>query len=325
MNTLSRSQFDREVEAFDATVATTDDIDHFCSSSAWILPANDAFYPNRECVFLSCDEGYSALAFGVAENGARYMAPLEAMWGLASPIAGDDQHAVAQQLAEALRKQEDQWDLLWLCGIKKGSSAYQSLVQAFGKHYQLGLGPTATRHSANIEGGIESFLARRSPRFRRNMRRAQRQAHVAGLDFNYICQVKEREVAPLYKRILRIEAKSHKGADASGILLDPMRSFYAHMLPRLARRGSLRALFATMDGHDVAYVFGGVMGTTYRGLQMSFDQAHGSLSPGNLVQGAMIDALAEEGVRTYDLGSDIDYKRRWADGGLETAALVVVR
>ena len=95
------------------------------------------------------------------------------------------------------------------------------------------------------------------------------------------------------------------------------------MVPRLAQGDGLRMLFAIHGGEDVAYVFGGVFRGVYRGLQMSFDVECREMSLGNLVQYAMVQRLCEEGVEIYDLGSDLDYKRRWAEELHETVALIV--
>ena len=38
-----------------------------------------------------------------------------------------------------------------------------------------------------------------------------------------------------------------------------------------------------------------------------------------------IVALVDEGVERYDLGTEMDYKRRWAEDIMETEMLVLVR
>ena len=50
-----------------------------------------------------------------------------------------------------------------------------------------------------------------------------------------------------------------------------MFDFYQRALPRLAARGALRLSFARDGERDVGYVLGGVLGDTYRGLQLSYD------------------------------------------------------
>ena len=85
------------------------------------------------------------------------------------------------------------------------------------------------------------------------------------------------------------------------------------MEQRLAARGGLRVIVAAIGDHEVGYLHGGVVADHFRGLQMSFDRSLAELSLGNLLQLEMIEALCEEGVRTYDLGSHSPYKERWAE------------
>jgi CelD/BcsL family acetyltransferase involved in cellulose biosynthesis len=67
-----------------------------------------------------------------------------------------------------------------------------------------------------------------------------------------------------------------------------------------------------------------VLGDTYRGLQASFDDDYARLSLGSLMHDRQIEALAAEGVRAYDLGSEVEYKKRWGEEGLETVTVVAV-
>jgi CelD/BcsL family acetyltransferase involved in cellulose biosynthesis len=63
----------------------------------------------------------------------------------------------------------------------------------------------------------------------------------------------------------------------------------------------------------------------YRGLQFSYDDAHATLGLGGLLQLQQIIALCDEGIARYDLGTEMDYKRRWAEDVMETEMLVIVR
>ena len=75
---------------------------------------------------------------------------------------------------------------------------------------------------------------------------------------------------------------------------------------------------------SVAYILGAVLGDTYRGLQASFDQDYEPYSLGSLAHYHQIAELCASGVAAYDLGTDVEYKRRWGEDGLETVALVAV-
>src|SRR5688572_32387452 len=55
----------------------------------------------------------------------------------------------------------------------------------------------------------------------------------------------------------------------------------------------------------------------YRGLQFSYDDAFAQLGLGGLLQYHQIVELCAEGVTRYDLGTEMDYKRRWAEDVIE--------
>jgi CelD/BcsL family acetyltransferase involved in cellulose biosynthesis len=97
------------------------------------------------------------------------------------------------------------------------------------------------------------------------------------------------------------------------------------MSARLMTAGKRRLTFARLEGEDVAYIFGGVFGDTYRGLQFSFDSQLTKFSLGNLCQFETIQRLAREGVARYDLGTEVRYKRRWGETVESTTALIAQR
>jgi CelD/BcsL family acetyltransferase involved in cellulose biosynthesis len=104
-----------------------------------------------------------------------------------------------------------------------------------------------------------------------------------------------------------------------------MRAFYGAMLPRLCALGQQRTIFAKIGERDVGYILGAVMGGEYRGLQFSYDDELRELGIGGLLQFQQVTELCEEGVGRYDLGTEMDYKRRWAEEIMETEMLVLVR
>jgi len=50
-----------------------------------------------------------------------------------------------------------------------------------------------------------------------------------------------------------------------------------------------------------------------------------ALGVGGLLQYHQIVELCREGISRYDLGTEMDYKRRWAEDVMETEMLVLVR
>ncbi len=104
-----------------------------------------------------------------------------------------------------------------------------------------------------------------------------------------------------------------------------MRDFYAAMLPRLLRRGRGRVMFARHGGADIGYIMGAVFDGTYRGLQFSYRDDYARYSIGSLCQLQQIIALCQEGVQAYDLGTEMEYKARWAELQFPTELQILVR
>ena len=104
-----------------------------------------------------------------------------------------------------------------------------------------------------------------------------------------------------------------------------MRAFYAAMLPRLCALGQQRTIFARQHDRDVGYIFGAVMGDEYRGLQFSYADELSNFGIGGLLQYQQVVELCGDGVARYDLGTEMDYKRRLAEEIMETEMLVLVR
>lgn len=311
-------------EAYDATVLSTPGIDHFCSSSTWILPAHSAFHADDEVIAARLGDGFLALTRGQAPGLGPFLAPLEAMWGLACPLVGARPTPLARAAADLVSTLSD-WRLLWLSGLLRDGPLFTSLARALSR-YELRLGPITQRFRASLDGGFDGWLGRRSPLFRKRLRASLRLAE-RDLDFEWLtAPVSSRtEAQSLFSRIHAVETRSWKGLDGTGFVAGDMRRFYELMVPELAAAGRLRVLFARQDGQDVGVCFGGVLAHAYRGLQNSFDDRFRDRSLGNVLQAETIRRLCDEAITTYDLGSGMDYKARWAEEIFETTALLVLR
>lgn len=325
MHALTLAELHRRADAFDEAVAATPGIDHFCSSSAWILPAQAALMPPREPWLFDGEHGYVVMMRGRHPDGWHYIEPFESMWGLACPIIGGASERLAPAFVDLCRRRQRAWDVALLSGVASGSDLCAALVAHLAPHYELRLGPRAIRHVTDLSGGMDGFLGRRSRNFRKALRRALRAATEAGIGFEPAHARDARAAMTVYERIVRVEARSWKGRVGVGITAGPMHDFYRVMVPQLAARGRLRVMFARRDGDDIGYILGAVWLDTYRGLQFSFDAGYRDLALGNLCQYHQIAALCDEGVARYDLGTDMDYKRRWADGTQDTISLIVLR
>jgi len=221
----------------------------------------------------------------------------------------------ASLLADGLALDDVEWNAVCLSGLSK--ALVTKITDELQSTYRIVCHPGIRFQRASLQGGMDGFLSRRTPRFRKNIRRSQEEIHRAGITFTS-CQPHAKEVPTIWERIQRVEATSWKWAKNDSVLQnEPYQAFYQTLLRLAASRNALHVGFAQEKGTDVAYVVGGVLGLEYRGFQMSFDDRFRSLGLGNVMQMAMIEQLSKLQVRTYDLGMDMNYKARWSDEDIQ--------
>jgi CelD/BcsL family acetyltransferase involved in cellulose biosynthesis len=308
---------------FDREVSVTPAIDRFCSASAWILAASAALMPPRVAYSFRGKHGYFAAMRGVHPAGFPYIEPVELAWGLASPLIGADADALVAEVVPLLAARRD-WQLVILSGITVNGPQRRALDATLPARWERRRGQPTVRHVASLEGGVDGFLSRRSRELRKSIRKTLRAATEAGMTFESVRATQEQAGA-LYDRIQAVEALSWKSREQVGISAGPMRAFYGAMLPRLCAVGQQRTIFARINNRDVGYILGAVMGEEYRGLQFSYDADLSQYGIGGLLQYQQVVELCGEGVARYDLGTEMDYKRRWAEEIMETEMLVLVR
>ncbi len=308
---------------FDREVARTPAIDRFCSTTAWILAAASTLMPPRSAFSFRGEHGYFAAMRGVHPAGFPYVEPVELAWGLAAPLVGPDPEALADEVAAVLASRRD-WQLAILSGMTSNGPQRRALERALPARWERRRGTPTVRHVASLDGGLDGFLARRSRELRKTLRKGLRAARDAGITFETV-HAEEGGASRLYARIQDIERRSWKARDGVGIAAGPMRAFYGEMLPRLCAKRQQRTVFARLANRDVGYILGAVFEGEYRGLQFSYDDEQSRFGLGGLLQYHQVVALCDEGIGRYDLGTEMDYKRRWAEDTMETEMLVLVR
>ena len=314
--------------AYDEAVLQTRGISPYCSCSDWGLAALAHLHPNRTPIIVRRGESWVALTLGSHEDVGVYLQPLEADWGFASPLIGPDTRRSVELLEEVL-DQTESWRVALLTGLPLEIATRTAL--SLDARYRVVVRDGIRCQVATLAGGLDGFLARRSAKFRRNLLRDRRRARRAGIELETIREIPEIDgeieaKTPIMQRILAVEQRSWKFATGESVLHAPRYyAFYSEMLTRAARRGRLRVVFARLDDRDVAYCFGGVHGTSYRGFQLAYSDDVAHLGLGNLAQLEMIEHLTSEGVDSYDLGMEMAYKERWADETLSLYTVVIVR
>ena len=337
MRHLTIDELECERSQLEAAVDATPGVDPWCSGPDWQLPVALAFAPTAGRLLLSDESATGFLLLTHHRSaGGPVLGGLEPLWGFGSPVLGPDPGGLVAAAVDELAAVD--WRAMVLPGQPPLTSPTGTggdpggdpdserttlpTALALSELGQVGLGEGITRQVIDLGGGYDAWLGRRSPRFRRNLRRAQAAAAEAGL---HIVDVATDAADDLFERLLAIERRSWKGREGSGITGLEMAAMYRAMIARLRSRGRLLAFVAMLDGRDVGYILGGVRVRRYRGLQLSFTADAGRLSVGNLLQAHQLRRLVEDDrADVYDLGMDFGYKRRWADRA-ETSVTLVVR
>lgn len=324
MRRLTLAELSNNAALLDSLVLQTHGIDRFCSSSLWTLPAYEAIMPRGLPWIWQSDAGFINLVRYRLQSGETCLLPLEAAWNFASPLISAQPAQLAAELLRVLYEHQDQWDFCVLSGIAQGSELFMTAAQTLAPYFDVRQGDATSRYVAHLEDGVEGFLARRSANFRHAIHRTRAKAQSSEFVFENVELKSPDTAAHAYDEILAIEALSWKGQSDTGLATPQMRDFYALMLPRMVERQAARLIFAHYQGRKVGYLLGGVMGNTYRALQFSFDNTLRSFGVGNLMQIAQMELLCKEAhITRYDLGSDVEYKKRWGDELFSTHALVV--
>lgn len=325
--------FAASAHVYDALVDASPDIDRFCSSTDWVIPAEAAFGDGAEVVsaFVEHDNDHdlrrsgrrvgAAIGLAAAEaHGGVVLRSLDPMWGYACPVVGPDPHLGAAALDALLGHLAPEWTACLISGLRPDGLALSALVARLRGRYRLGLGADVIRRVARLDDGVDGFLTRRSATFRRNARRAARAAEGAGVEL----QFGRGGGSEVVERAIALEQRSWKGRSGSGLAEPDFAGFYRDLATRLEPDGRLRAGFARQGGRDVGFILGAVRGSAYRGLQLAYDDDRASLSIGNLLQLGQMAELVEEGITVYDLGQEMAYKASWSDEMDVTTTLVVL-
>ena len=310
----------RATTTLDRAVDATRGIDRICSSSDWVVPSYLSWGRDADPLILRSDDGWATLCERRDVDGVRYLCPPEAAWGFGSPILTDDAATFGRQLLRALEKVPG-WRVTLLTGLVPDSPLENEMRRIIGERHRLRNGPVMTRCRARLDDGAKALLERKPAKWQRDLRRAHRRAK----DHGFEVVTAAGDLAASFERVMDVERRSWKGRSGSGLIEPDLRRFYWKLSQRVGPLGRLRLLFARADNRDVGYILGHVRHTTYRGLQLSYDNAYRALSVGTLLQAFQIEQLADEGIRIYDLGMEMAYKRRWTDETLDTRTTVIIR
>lgn len=296
---------------------TSGQADPFCCGPIWNLAYYKTICAGRRIFYAASGTGAVLFGEAFAMGGERLLVPLEDSWLYGQPLLGEDApDLLAQSLPAIAEGCRGHLPLFLISGIIDPSPFSARLFLRHSPDFQFYREARMRQCSASLLGGVDGWLSRRSGNCRAKLRKSARRAKERGVEFERV-RPNAAEAPMVYVRMLEIEEKSWKGLQHCGMTESPSAEFYAEMIRMLAKTASAMVIFATLDGEDIGFIFGGLAGLCYRGQQFSYSQEYADLSLGNLLQLEKIRWLCESGCVRYDMGPAtgprMEYKRHWTE------------
>ena len=288
-------------------------LDQYCSGPDWGLSLCEAFQYDGELIcYTTDDEKNMAVFWERSVEGGRMYFPADSMWLLGNPLLGENPAQLLRGLLQFWSKAplENGLRQILISGLYPNHPLLRVRFWERLRGWEI---DSSERMVASLEGGFDGFMSRRSKNFRSRLRRTVKKAKAMGVEVEFAPEImSEGSSRRFLERVFAVEEESWKGQAGRGINDGSMQEFYLRMIPRLAAEGNFRGLFLSQEGKDVAYLFGGVFNDYFRGLQFSFRDEH-QIGLGNVCQYHAIKRLCEQGLRAYDLGQGMAYKKRWSE------------
>ena len=218
--------------------------------------------------------------------------------------------SVSDAFVDWLRN-DRQWDVVSLRAMACASTLAGSLrarAATLDVDFRVDAGRAAV---LELPATFDEQIARLQPRFRTKLRSLIRRIDQDAVTFEYECR--PREMRRKLRSLFDLHQRRWTSAGGPGVFGDARkRMFYAHFVPRFARRGWLRFYSLRRDDRYVAHqLCFGENGTTYL-LQEGFDASDASASYGQMLRAAVIRHLIACGERRYDfLGGYSRHKESW--------------
>jgi hypothetical protein len=316
MQRLSYPEFCESAERYAGDVSVTSEIERFCSGPMWLRAAHDYLHElsvsEEETRHFIVEDDGCWLVFVEREPSGIFF-PFERAWVFGCPLIGEPQQSVELLLA-AVEEYSARPVGFWVGGVCRDGELHRRLAElperGLCDRYSEFDGTNCL--TLDLSEGFDAWLARRSKKFRKSLRQA---GGLEGLEIEEL-DCASHSSDEIFQRILGIEHQCYKWERGESIFQsETYGAFYRELLETLHRSGNLRVRVAVdpTKRQDLAYIFGGMDGDAYRGLQMSYIDGERCRGLGNALQIENIRRCIDEGVSVYDLGMHSPYKERWAD------------
>ena len=207
---------------------------------------------------------------------------------------------------------EVKFDLIYLNGIKPGSSRFQTAEQSPKRHR---LSIEAINHPnaiVDLKNGYEGYCNAMTRNFRRTVKRQTHRVTAAGTPIVEGVRLQSGidGLESCIERMFSIMEASYKLNGQR--IADFHRSYLADLARQFAARGMLHLSILSIGGRDAAVVMGIVERGCYYDVTLSYVEEFAELSPGAYLMQEVLRDLAASGVHTLMSHGAHDYKQRWA-------------
>jgi len=226
-------------------------------------------------------------------------------------LVDDDQPGVVGALVDALVHTRTTFDVICLNGFDPASRQLPALRAAAARH-RLALQTEDHAYAlVDLRDGYETYRARLSSHYRRNLNQKARKIAAAGFTVQGVQLTQGLDaLEACVARMIRINEASYKLEGRP--LAAHHRGFLAEVVRRFGARGMLSLPILSIDGKDAAFILGLVERGCFYDITLAYDESFARLSPGAFLMQQALQQLAAAGVHTVVSHGAHEYKHHWA-------------
>ena len=220
---------------------------------------------------------------------------------------------VYRAIWQTLREDIDQWDVVQLTQLLKGSPTIPALTRlAAADSLPIGTWKSSDSPCLELAGTWDSYWASLSAKFRSNVRnRLSRLKQIGEPELEILSE--KTEIARACEDAWRLEASGWKDQEGTSICSDPaVRGFYTLLAERAADRGWLRLVFLTVGGRRIAVSYSAIYDGRLFLLKTGHDREFHTCSPFKVLTYLAAQDGYARGLREIDfLGDTEPWKQEW--------------
>lgn len=228
-------------------------------------------------------------------------------------------------ISSYLLDHRETWEMCTLWELSPEDALMQRFLDNFSDQgLLLAATPSSTCPFIDLRGSWQDYLAGRSRRLRKNLRRSRRQLESLGrLELRQIRDWPEAKAG--MADYLTVEENSWKADRGIGIGRSLWSfGYYESLAHHYCQRGEFDLRLLTLDDRPIAATFGIRDRGTFYSMRIAHDRAFNPYSPGTLLEAMELEALFATDLDRYDpLGGFLTNKLRWADSAVDTVTLHV--